>query len=300
MYQQLEDGKAELKGKQKENIEQNKNLAILSRTLGEINVHAPIEDTLEELKLEEWDNEKVLEIFKELNFKRYIEKIELEEVKRLLENDKKMFFYINTEKDDNENKIIKEKISGISIFRKEEKIAYYWKFKEQSEIQNWKSVFENEQIKKISIDLGKIMILLREQGIEIKNINYDISIAAYILNPTDNKLKLENLTENYLDLDINELLGKESEKNQEQINLFDTIDNNKNDEQDEKKYTLYSYLIEKIQEVTKKKLEEINALELFEQIDMPTVTVLADMQWNGMYADEQELNQFGNKLKDNL
>ncbi len=32
-----------------------------------------------------------------------------------------MFFYINTEKDDNENKIIKEKISGISIFRKEEK-----------------------------------------------------------------------------------------------------------------------------------------------------------------------------------
>lgn len=330
LYQQLEDGKAELKGKQKENIEQNKDLAILSRTLGEINVHAPIEDTLEELKLEEWDNEKVLEIFKELNFKRYIdrfhlteisghtaesdelaenrgqeelykiEKIELEEVKRLLENDKKMFFYINTEKDDNENKIIKEKISGISIFRKEEKIAYYWKFKEQSEIQNWKSVFENEQIKKISIDLGKIMILLREQGIEIKNINYDISIAAYILNPTDNKLKLENLTENYLDLDINELLGKESEKNQEQINLFDTIDNNKNDEQDEKKYTLYSYLIEKIQEVTKKKLEEINALELFEQIDMPTVTVLADMQWNGMYADEQELNQFGNKLKEQL
>ena len=80
------------------------------------------------------------------------------------------------------------------------------------------------------------MILLREQGIEIKNINYDISIAAYILNPTDNKLKLENLTENYLDLDINELLGKESEKNQEQINLFDTIDSNKNDEQDEKKF----------------------------------------------------------------
>ncbi len=157
------------------------------------------------------------------------------------------------------------------------------------------------KLKKISIDLGKIMILLREQGIENKNINYDISIAAYILNPTDNKLKLENLTENYLDLDINELLGKESEKkNQEQINLFDTIDNNKNDEQDEKKYTLYSYLIEKIQEVTKKKLEEINALELFEQIDMPTVEVLSDMQWNGMYADEQELNQFGNKLKEQL
>ena len=33
---------------------------------------------------------------------------------------------------------------------------------------------------------------------------------------------------------------------------------------------------------------------------MPTVTVLADMQWNGMYADEEELNSFGNKLKEQL
>ena len=40
--------------------------------------------------------------------------------------------------------------------------------------------------------------------------------------------------------------------------------------------------------------------ELFKNIDMPTVTVLADMQWNGMYADEEELNSFGNKLKEQL
>ena len=33
---------------------------------------------------------------------------------------------------------------------------------------------------------------------------------------------------------------------------------------------------------------------------MPTVEVLADMQWNGMYADEEELNRFGNQLKEQL
>ena len=33
---------------------------------------------------------------------------------------------------------------------------------------------------------------------------------------------------------------------------------------------------------------------------MPTVEVLADMQWNGMYADEEELNKFGDKLKEQL
>ena len=325
LYKELEEGKAELKGKQKENIEQNKELAILSRTLGEINIHVPIEDTLEELKLEEWDNKKVLEIFKELNFKRYIgrfnlldgennccdisnnkkefykiENVNMEEIKKFLIEDEEMIFYIHTEKENNLDKIIKEKILGISVFRKKTEIAYYWKFEEESEINNWKEIFEDEKIKKISIDTGKILILLREQNIEIKNINYDISIAAYILNPTDNKLKLENLTENYLELDVNELLSDNNEQNSQQINLFDNIDNNKYDELEEKRYTLYSYLIAKIQEITKKKLEEINALELFEKIDMPTVTVLADMQWNGMYVDEEELTQFGNKLKEQL
>ena len=49
-----------------------------------------------------------------------------------------------------------------------------------------------------------------------------------------------------------------------------------------------------------KKLEEINAVELFKNIDMPTITVLANMQWNGMYADEEELDKFGNQLKEQL
>ena len=83
LYKKLEAGEADLKGKQKEKIEENKELAYLSRTLGEINTNVPIEDTLEELKTEEWDKKRVLEIFKELNFKRYIERFNLlEEVGR--------------------------------------------------------------------------------------------------------------------------------------------------------------------------------------------------------------------------
>ena len=77
LYKKLEAGEADLKGKQKEKIEENKELAYLSRTLGEINTNVPLEDTLEELKTEEWDKQKVLEIFKELNFKRYIERFNL-------------------------------------------------------------------------------------------------------------------------------------------------------------------------------------------------------------------------------
>ena len=338
LYKKLESGEADVKGKQKEKLEQNKDLAYLSRTLGEINTRVPIEDTLEELKLEEWDKPKVLELFKELNFKRYIDRFNLqneagngdssdeentienqykvveksiEEIKVIIEKQGKMIFYMETEKDNDEDKIIKEKITGISIFNSSENEAYYIDLKNSEKIQELKEIFENDKILKIGIDLGRVYILLRQEGIDFKGINYDASIAAYILNPTNNKLKLIDLAEQYLEMDVNEILGDSKSAKVEQINLFDAMqgvgeedkikeEQEKVQKAEEKKCTLYAYVIYKLQEITMKKLEEINAVDLFNNIDMPTVTVLANMQWNGMYADLEELNKFGNQLKEQL
>ena len=347
LYKKLESGEADVKGKQKEKLEQNKDLAYLSRTLGEINTKVPIEDTLEELKLEEWDKPKVLELFKELNFKRYIdrfnlqneagngdnsgeeeiienqykvEKKSIEEIKEIIEKQGKMIFYMETEKDNDEDKIIKEKITGISIFNSSENEAYYIEIKNGEKIQELKDIFENDKILKIGIDLGRVYILLRQEGIDFKGINYDASISAYILNPTNNKLKLNDLAEQYLEIDVNEILGDSKSSKVEQINLFDAMqgaglsgsNEEKSEEErikeeqekaqkaEEKNCTLYAYIIYKLQEITMKKLEEINAVDLFNNIDMPTVTVLANMQWNGMYADLEELNKFGNQLKEQL
>ena len=347
LYKKLESGEADVKGKQKEKLEQNKDLAYLSRTLGEINTKVPIEDTLEELKLEEWDKPKVLELFKELNFKRYIDRFNLqneagkgdnfseennienqykvveksiEEIKTIIEKQGKMIFYIETEKVNDEDKIIKEKITGISIFNSSENEAYYIDIKNVGKIQGLKEIFENDKILKIGIDLGRVYILLRQEGIDFKGINYDASIAAYILNPTNNKLKLTDLAKQYLEIDVNEILGDSKSSKVEQINLFDAMqgaglsgsneekseeekikeEQEKTQKAEEKKCTLYAYIIYKLQEITMKKLEEINAVDLFNNIDMPTVTVLANMQWNGMYADLEELNKFGKQLKEQL
>ena len=329
LYKKIELGEDDLKGKQKEKIEENKELAYLSRTLGEINTNVPIEDTLEELKTEEWDKQKVLEIFKELNFKRYIDRFNLleevgdksleigevqlenlykiesksiENIKEILKKQKEMIFYICTDKDENQEKIIKEKITGIGIFNSKANEVYYINFKNIEELQEFKDIFENKEISKIGIDLGRTYILLKQEGINLKGIKFDIAIAAYILNPTNNKLKIENLAEQYLEIDVNAILGENSNEKQEQINLFEQLSDQEQEENKkyEKKYTFYSYLIYKLQKVTTKQLEEINAISLFNNIDMPTVEVLADMQWNGMYADEEELNKFGDKLKEQL
>ena len=63
LYKALENGTAQVNGKLKENLENNKELALLSRTLGTINIDVPIEENLEALKIKEWDTEAVLSIF---------------------------------------------------------------------------------------------------------------------------------------------------------------------------------------------------------------------------------------------
>lgn len=313
LYEAIEKNEDGLKGKQREKIVDNKELAFMSKTLGTINLEVPIADTLENFKVEEWDKERVLEIFKELNFKRYIERFSLtdsetnkdidkktlfkindkntEEIIKLIKEQKELIFYISTEEDKNENKIIKEKITGISVYNNKENESYYLDLDEK-QVLEFKEIFENKEIKKVSTDLTKIYILLRQVGIEIKGIDYDISIATYILNPTNNKLKIENLIEQYLEIDVSKYINKEENQ---QINLFESIEKD-NSKQEKEKYMLYAYAISEIRKMTLRKLKETNSLELFTNIDMPTIEVLSDMQWNGIYLDEDELNEFGKEL----
>ena len=319
LYDKLEKGEDDLKGKQKEKIEQNKDLAFLSKTLGTINLEVPISDTLEDFKVEEWDKEKVYNLFKKLNFKRYIERFSLQsgesdnseqekdeienlkivdksldEIIELVKKQKQMIFYLETKTDENPEKIIKEKMSSIAIYDNANKEAIFHNFLEENEIQVLKEILEDKEINKIGINLTKTYILLKQVDITLDGIYYDISIASYILNPSNNKLEIGNLIERFLEIDTSKFETKEKTT---QINLFDEMPSI---EQDKEKCGKYSYIISKIKDITEKKLEEINALKLFYEIDMPTVEVLSDMQWNGMYVDEKELEEFGQELRGKL
>ena len=169
LYEKLEKDESGLKGKLKEKLEENKELAYLSRTLGTIDTDAPIEKDLENLKVVDWNFEDVLSIFKELRFNRFIERfsleqkvlgkivtenkedlfenkiIEKEELVSLIskiENDKKLYYYFETKNVNNENLIIKEDIKYINIYLKEENVVYTVLFDKEI----FKSVFENIEV----------------------------------------------------------------------------------------------------------------------------------------------------------
>ena len=319
LYKKIENGEDDLKGKQREKIVNNKELAFMSKTLGTINLQVPISDTLEDFKVEEWNKEKVLEIFKELNFKRYIDRFNLlennkgtenqekelfksvnkkeEEIIQLIKEEQEIIFYFETKKNDLEENIIKEEIVGINIYNQKQNEVYNLNLN-NNKILNFKEILEDEKIKKISIDLTKIYILLKQVGINIEGMHYDIAIASYILNPTNNKLNIDNLIEQYLNIDINEYT--KSEDSGKQINLFDNMEKEDINQEEKEKHMMYAYSIGKIKNITSEKLKGVNSLDLFYNIDMPTVEVLSDMQWNGMYVDKEELEQFGKELTSKL
>ena len=317
LYEKVEKGEDDLKGKQKENIVNNKELAMLSRELGTINLEAPVEMSMEELKVEEWNKPEVLRIFKELNFNRYIERFNLEEenktpkidlkdlikieektlkqIKEIVTKNKKIFFCFAKENSETIGNIINKKITYIYVAENEN--IYYAKVED---IEVLKEIFENTEIEKYGYKLSEDYILLKQLGIKPNNIVYDAEVAEYDTDPTKSKYPLEDVSLKYLNLDINEYLEANNvkEENTKQLNLFD---NSEEKEDTEKyKYAINVYVIYKSYEKIIEELKTKNEYELFKTIEMPLVEVLSEMQWAGMHIEKQELQDFGNKLKQDI
>ncbi len=317
LYNEVENNEnlIDIKGKLKEKILENKELAILSKELGTIDRNAHLEEKIEDLKVNEWNKKEVYNLFKYLRFNRFIDRFNMQEenaeitnnedlfnkeivlddnkINSIIENIKKenkIIYYLDYE-EGNENSIINKKIKSITIYNENNNTCYYIDLEKYS-IKLFKEIFEDENIDKIGYKQKIDYILLKENNINVTNFKYDVEIAAYIINPIESKYNLEKLAIDYLKLDINEY-NKTEEK---QINLFDVQEQNQTNKNAEKT-CMYTYVISRVYLETLNKLKETNQLDLFNNIEMPLVEILADMQYNGIYVNKEELIEFGAVLK---
>ncbi len=308
LYENIDNGTDNIKGKQREKIAENKELAMLSKTLGTINLNTPIEEKIDDLKIKEWNKTEVLKIFKELRFNRYIERFNLSEeigenelqndekiefqkevidkntlleLKSKIEKDKILYFYIETIQSD--ESIIKQKVKSISFYMQDENKVYQYITDNLTDI---KDLLENRDILKCSYDLKSIYILAKEQNILPENFMFDIKIAGYLLNATMNLYSIPDLMKTYLNQNIDEKNNQE-----EQMNLFETQDKADNNS------FIYTYSIGKLHNILQEELQKNDMLKLFNEIEMPVLEVLADMQIQGIYVDKQELIEYGHELK---
>ncbi len=325
LYEKIEKQEDDIKPKMKEKLLENRELAELSRTLGTINVKVPIEEDIENLKIKEWNQELVFKKFKELNFNRFIERFNLqgseeevssepledlfeietisegkiEELIQKIENEKKLIYFLEKKEINQTNEeIISKEITAIYIYG--EKTIYEIKVNRDILFKHFKNILENENILKYGHHLSEDFVLFKQIGIYLKGIYFDAKVAGYNLNPTSSHYELDELSKQYLNLDIPQYLEKMSIKKQEekQLNLFQVEE--ANDDYDRYKNSAFVYAIANLEKVLTKKLEEAELIELFRNIEMPVVKVLGSMQYEGIYADKEELIKFGNKLKEEI
>lgn len=295
----------EQKGKLKEKLSENKDLAYLSRTLGTIDINAPIEKDLGVFQVEEWNKPEVLEIFKKLKFNRFIDRFALQEnIGATSFSDSQ----INTEIE-HEKIVDKTKLAELKQEIQENKVIYYYLTEEKfiiyspktnkcfsiENIQDFKDIFEDKNILKCSYKQKEEFIILWNKGIEAKNLMFDIAIAGYILNSNINKYTIEYLANEYINFDITEYLSNTEKTGVEQITLFDNAEEPKED-----KTYIYAYAIYKLYNVLTQKMEEAGSIDLFNKIEMPLTEVLASMQYEGIYIDKQELLDFGKELQEKI
>lgn len=178
---------------------------------------------------------------------------------------------------------------GMSFSYKENQAFYVPVPKDREEAQKivdkFKPVFENENSLKVGQNIKYDMIVLANYGVTIKGKMFDTMIAHYVLQPELHH-GMDYLAEVYLKYDtikIEELIGAKG-KNQRNMRDLSPTD-------------IYKYACEdadvtlKLKNILEKELEANGVKELFEEIEMPLVPVLAYIERNGVRIDTEALKE---------
>lgn len=122
---------------------------------------------------------------------------------------------------------------------------------------------------------------------------FDIAVASYLIHPSNEKYDYESLSKEYLDMIVPsfaELIGKKSVRE-----LFDFGDVNLF-----KLSCLTAFVHYKCAVLVREQLQKENMYQLFEEIEMPLVVVLYDMQKYGIRVDKQSLADYSKVLGDKI
>lgn len=178
---------------------------------------------------------------------------------------------------------------GMSFSYKENQAFYVPVPQDREEAQKivdkFKPVFENEKSIKVGQNIKYDMIVLANYGVSIKGQMFDTMIAHYVLQPELHH-GMDYLAEVYLKYDtikIEELIGAKG-KNQRNMRDLSPTD-------------IYKYACEdadvtlKLKNILEKELETNGVKELFEEIEMPLVPVLAYIERNGVRIDTEALKE---------
>lgn len=295
-----------IKGSTKKKLEENKELAIMSKKLATIIRDVPVEFNLEELEYGNYNTKDILDVFKYLGFTSLIPRIgnldESEEIvneanveiSKLEDIDE----FINKVKENNEliiktvtreGNILDKRIKYIFLSVDGKKIYYV----EENSIHKLEYIFTSNEIKKLGYNLKDDYIALKPYGIKLENIYFDITIAEYLIDSmSSTSYECSAIAMKYLTKKVKtkeELLGKGVKAKKYQDLDFEELSSH---------ISQIIYTVKNVMPIMEENLKESNMDGLLYHVEMPLVEVLADMEYEGVKVDKEKLNELGSQFKE--
>ena len=301
-YKSIENAYAHLEEitpkRAKTNLEEHYDMAQMSKTLATIEVHAPIEFDMEAAKLTDLYTPEAYVYMKRLEFKNMLTRFSDD----MSQNDLEKYFHVYHELDEIQNFFdgFSAKEAAVSFFE-EAGIVYGLAVAKSNQNVVYLTCggfvtegYLEEQVQKLCDGLDTLITpdlkgLLKHVRVpETKNC-IDTTIAAYLLNPLKNEYTYDDLARDILGLMVPsklDLLGKlkikkAAEEKPEALELMVC-------------YEAYTCIAAKNQLL--EQLEDHGMKKLYDEIEMPLVYVLADMEKEGVRAEKAELEAYGAQL----
>lgn len=278
----------------------NYEMAQMSKTLATINIQSPVEVTPEQCKLEDIFTEDALEMIKRLEFKSMIQRFGSVTSTNDCEGG---FKYINNPFD--ADPIFEQAKNadnvGIFIYRNKDNFGVSLCFNNDNVYYIGKEGFVTEDyiIEKVR-DLvnakAKLTILnIKENNDILENDDaesiFDISIAAYLLNPLQNTYDYDDIAREYLGMNVpafDEIFPKTKKSETPSDEIPENI----------LKYACYNaYVAYKAKDALTKKLKETEMLDIYNNVEIPLTYALYDMEQAGIMVAGDKLKEYGERLK---
>ena len=268
----------EIKGSTHDKLVNDKDNAYMSYNIATIIRNVPMDITIKDTKYLGPNIESLNKMYEELEFFSFLKKNEQKisediDVKIITNiNDIKIDSYCAIYLEMNNTNYHTSNIIGLSVYN--EKISYFIPFDILKENPNFLT-----SVNKYTYDLKKVLVAFKYQDINFNLCEFDTMIAAYLLeyNVKDDITYLAN------EQGYNIPFTKSTEINEiAKVSILKA-----------------KYIYETHDELLDK-LNKENMLDLFNNIEMPLVNVLADMEYTGIRVDKETLNDMGNEIKNKI
>jgi DNA polymerase-1 len=306
------------KKKQYENLVQFKKQAFLSKELVKINIDVPFPFNSENFKYQAPDNTRLSKLFKDLEFrqlqqsfpersdlsnKNYCAIYDMLALSNLIGQLREAeLFAIDTETTSKDP--MKASLVGLSFSMKPDEAFYipcahdYPEAPVQLELENvlnqLKPLLENPDVKKVGQNIKYDWMVLKRHGINLDGVVFDTMLASYLINPSKRAHNLDQIALDFLDhktITYKEILGKgQKDASFAEIPLEKAMPYSCEDAD----ITLMAY------HVLMPLIENAGLMELYDNVELPLVPVLMNMEMAGVCVDRDKLLELSKSFEQQL